>query len=62
MGSMDVKYTDGAAAVLLDGVGRVERGQTVKVSPETGKQLIAQGWKSVEKTKRPDAGPKKESE
>lgn len=44
---MKVKFTEGPAAVLIDGVGRVERGHTAEVSKETGERLLEQGWTRV---------------
>ena len=47
---MKVWYEDGSAAVTLEDVGRVERGQKVEVGKEISKdrarKLVAQGWKS----------------
>jgi hypothetical protein len=51
---MKVKYSDGPAAVLLDAAGReVKRGEAVEVPPETGKQLLAQGWVEVKSPSHP---------
>lgn len=44
---MKVKYDEGAAAVTVPGVGRVERGKPCEVSEETGKRLLRQGWKKA---------------
>lgn len=65
---MQVKYADGPAARLVDGVGRVERGATADVSDEQGAQLLKQGWQEVKstrtksktKTTATDAGKKEE--
>lgn len=53
---MKVKFTEGPAALLLDEVGRVERGETVEVSTDVGERLLEQGWTQVGK-----ASPKKTS-
>jgi hypothetical protein len=44
---MKVKYEGGSAAVTVDRVGRVERGSTIEVDDQVGKQLVEQGWKKV---------------
>lgn len=44
---MKVKQAGGSAAVIVDGVGRVERGATIEVDEQLGKQLVEQGWKKV---------------
>jgi hypothetical protein len=51
---MKVRYTKGAAAVLLEEVGRVKRGEWVEVSKETGERLIEQGWSSTSKKAKKD--------
>lgn len=45
--TMDVRYDEGTAAVSLADGTRVERGETVTVSEELGKQLVAQGWLQI---------------
>jgi len=50
---MKVKFTEGPTALTVDEVGRVERGKTVEVSEELGKQLLEQGWSRVGAKKSP---------
>jgi hypothetical protein len=44
---MKVRYSEGPAAVLLKGVGRVERGKSAEVPAAVGKRLLEQGWESA---------------
>lgn len=39
-----IKYTEGAAAVTIDGLGRVERGVGVDAPPKLAERLLEQGW------------------
>lgn len=50
---MDVKYTSGPAARIVNGVGRVERGQTVKVPDEQGRKMIRGIWEQVRSVPKP---------
>lgn len=66
---MDLKYTAGPRALAVDGLGRVERGQSVPVDdPDLARRLIAQGWVEVPaappvtKTTERTAAPKKEKD
>ena len=44
---MKVKYAEGSVALAVPVVGRVERGETVEVPDEMGRQLVNQGWQEI---------------
>ncbi len=61
---MKVRYTEGPAAVVVDGVGEVERGKSVDVTGDLAKQLLEQGWEkasSGRKGRKGSSGRKKSS-
>ncbi len=58
---MKVQFDEGPAALLVNEVGRVERGTAVEVSKELGEQLLEQGWREVGKRKRSTTKRKRSS-
>lgn len=58
---MKVKYEGGSAAVIVERVGRVERGSTIEVDDKLGERLVEQGWKKVSGGKKASSGRKASS-